>query len=393
MTGADEKQVDDSPSWLKLAALGDSTTALFCSFALLVMSVVIALAIDDTPEVDPAYQALGPPPKVDPPKIFQFQEGMPLVSDEMRAAFQKNGVIAIRGLLDDDLLKNLDKASADLVEEHQQKKPRGALSGGKVPRPKQFYMANHSLMLQEDPEVQSLDNNPFLKVSLQSRIPMVAADLLQMEDNETLRAMRDIFLAKDEDQFICGWHVDDTGFWPATAEAPGVNAWLALDDMPLERGGGFALAVGSHTAPWREEAYNVTGSTHTFPKEGFRSASDMIHNRMGNGTCNIKTAANHIYRRMEETKRIYEIQRGDVIFSERWLFHRTVAFEKQAIKNRRASGEQHLVSRRYSIRYGPGSSEIPRGWGTEVSVLWDEQNGKLRINQSQKAHRVFYITY
>lgn len=379
MTKEDEKQVNiDSPSWVKLAALGDSTTALFCSFALLVVSVVVSLAIDDAPEVDLEYQALGPLPKIDPPKIFQFQDGMPLVSDEIRKAFQTDGVIAIRGLLDDDLLKLLDKASANLVEEKRRKsyKPRGALSGGKVPRPKQFYLANHSLMLQQDPESQSLDNNPFLKVSLQSRIPMVAADLLQMEPKETLRVLRDIFLAKDEDQFICGWHVDDTGFWPATAEAPGVNAWLALDDMPLEQGGGFALAVGSHTAPWREEAYNVTGSTHTFPKEGFTSASDMIENRMGEGTCNVKTAANHIYRRMEETKRIYEVQRGDVIFSERWLFHRTVAFDKQVIKNRRASGKEHLVSRRYSIRYGPGSSKIPRGWGTEISVMWDQQNGK-----------------
>jgi hypothetical protein len=45
--------------------------------------------------------------------------------------------------------------------------------------------------------------------------------------------LRDIFLAKDSEQFVCGWHVDDTGFWPAVAEAPGVNAWIAVDDMPV----------------------------------------------------------------------------------------------------------------------------------------------------------------
>lgn len=172
-------------------------------------------------------------------------------------------------------------------------------------------------------------------------------------------------------------HVDDTGFWPATAEARGVNAWIALDDMPVEKGGGFALAVGSHTAHWREEAYNVTGTTHTFPEEGFRNATDMLDNRVGNGTCNIKNAANHIYRRMEETKRVYNIKKGDIIFHERWLFHRTIPFEREAVKNRIATGsEEELMYRRYSIRYGPGTSVIPKGWGTELSVLWNGENGK-----------------
>jgi hypothetical protein len=35
---------------------------------------------------------------------------------------------------------------------------------------------------------------------------------------------RDIFLAKDEEQDICGWHVDDITFWPCTADAQGINA-------------------------------------------------------------------------------------------------------------------------------------------------------------------------
>ena len=125
-----------------------------------------------------------------------------------------------------------------------------------------------------------------------------------------LRLYRDIFLAKDEEEFICGWHVDDFGFWPATASSPGINAWIALDDMPSAGGGGFALAVGSHEAPWREEAHHVTGATTTFPANGFQSAADMFANRTGSGTCNIKTAAPHLYRRMEATKRIYELKRG-----------------------------------------------------------------------------------
>jgi hypothetical protein len=37
--------------------------------------------------------------------------------------------------------------------------------------------------------------------------------------------------------------------------------------------------------------------------------------------------------------------------------------------------------RRYSIRYGPGSSIIPPGYGTELSVLWDNANGGKTANQ------------
>ena len=93
----------------------------------------------------------------------------------------------------------------------------------------------------------ALVNTAFHDVVLTSRLPSIAAKLLQLPtDNSTLRLMRDIFLVKDGDPYICGWHTDDTGFWPVTADAPGVNAWIALDDMPLATGGGFALVAGSH---------------------------------------------------------------------------------------------------------------------------------------------------
>jgi Phytanoyl-CoA dioxygenase (PhyH) len=184
-------------------------------------------------------------------------------------------------------------------------------------------------------------------------------------------------LAKDEEEFICGWHVDDFGFWPATATSPGINAWIALDDMPSVIGGGFALAVGSHNTSWRQEAHYVTGATTTYPPDGFQSAADMFANRPGSGTCNIQTAAPHLFKRMEETKRIYDLQRGDIIFHQRWLFHRTVAFERDYITNE----AQRLVFRRYSVRYAPGSAVIPPGWGSELSVLWDERNGNRTADE------------
>ena len=149
--------------------------------------------------------------------------------------------------------------------------------------------------------------------------------------------------------------------------------------MPRAGGGGFALAVGSHEAPWRDEAHYVTGATTTFPVNGFQSAADMFANRTGSGTCNIKTAAPHLYQRMEDTKRIYEMKRGDIIFHQRWLFHRTVAFDRDYVAQRR---DQNLLYRRYSVRFAPGSAIVPPGFGTELSVLYDKQNGNRTTDEA-----------
>mgnify|MGYP005847150377 CR=1 FL=1 len=138
------------------------------------------------------------------------------------------------------------------------------------------------------------------------------------------------------------------------------------------------MAVGSHEASWREEAHYVTGATTTFPPDGFQSAEDLFEKRPGKGTCNIETTAPHLHRRMEDTKRVYELQKGDVIFHQRWLFHRTVPFERDYVDKHKY---QDLLYRRYSVRFAPGSAIIPPGYGTELSVLWDERNGNRTADE------------
>ena len=385
---------DDSPKVLSyLAVFGSSSMSLVASFAMLVLSLSVSFLIDDASDprppdiqvsLDLEYKNLGPVPTIDPPRVFEVDTSAistpTLLSDDMREAFDKDGVIALRGLIDEDLLKLLDKDSNELIMAQETKnaqKPKGPLTNrNKGKKGTQFYTVQQGAIFLPQSSNSSSAYSGFSKVALMSSIPALAADLLQLNEqgNETLRVMRDIFLAKDEEEYICGWHVDDTGFWPATAEAPGINAWIALDDMPVERGGGFALAVGSHTAPWKEQAYHVIGSTHTFPREGFKSPTDMAENRAGNGTCNIETAAPHLHRRMEETTRIYDLKRGDVIFHTRWLFHRTVPFNRDVVKDRISNDDDPLLYRRYSVRYGPGYSMIPKGFGLEPSVIWDESN-------------------
>ena len=320
-------------SWLKritskLAIFGNNELGLMASFFLLVVALVISLLMDQPS--DP-YSKLGPAPKIDPPHIFVLdttndEQTSHAIWAEMQSAFEKDGVIAVRGLLSSDLMDRLDEASTELIMK-QNEKNNARWRGRRAQPSTQFHTVEVGTIFQPVAQPWSIEmykSQPFVDIALFSKLPFIAANLLNLDvaQNETLRLLRDIFLAKDDGEFICGWHVDDSGFWPATAEAPGVNAWVAFDDMKSEQGGGFALAVGSHKATWREEAYVVTGSTHTTPPEGYRDVADLFSNRTGSGTCNIKTAAPHLHRRMEETKRVYEIKRGDVIFHTRWLFHR-----------------------------------------------------------------------
>jgi len=355
------------------------------------------------------------------------------VTPTIRRAFKHEGVVAIRGLLTPDQIASLDVSADQLltVETERQGGPNKARSRNG----NQFYADKSGALFldpgrdghlcdgggegsilseqcdirtdaEECPATQNSDINDegavdenegaensntsmaaFRHVALMSAVPLVAAELMGLDSsrNDTLRVIKDIFLAKDEGEYVCGWHVDDHGFWPAQASSPGINAWITVDDLPPGPGGTFAVAVGSHSARWRMDAHRAIGSVMTYPQNGFKDAEDMVKSRPGEGTCNLKTAAPETNEKMEDSKRIYDLKKGDVIFHERWLFHRTVPFDREVVHNQKIrrwgykGGYEKeppppLMKRRYSIRYGPGSSIVIKGWGTEPSVLWNKNN-------------------
>lgn len=43
--------------------------------------------------------------------------------------------------------------------------------------------------------------------------------------------------------------------------------------------------------------------------------------------------------------------------------------------------KRDTVYARYSIRYAPGSAQIPKGYGTELSVLYDDKNGGRTLDE------------
>ena len=395
-----------------------------------------------------------------------------VLSNAMIEQYEEDGVIVIRNLIPTKLLDKLDEASAFLVKEHQESE-----SGKKKRSRDQFHMVkNGAIFLGVPPPTTSTPNNEsgcssnkeegvcisedttdktmnknftvdktmssFRHLALHSKIPGVAAALLRLDelrvggieylnlprqlpddpnppmhpevdDSINLRVCRDIFLTKDDSDYACGWHVDDSGFWPAVSSDVGVNAWIALDDMPYHWSrktlpadrqkqsnytpiATFALSLGSHRAPWRQEAYEVTGSPHTAPPEGFLSADDMIERRTGSGTCNIKTSAPHLYKELEENKIIYDLKRGDVIFHDRWLFHRTVTVSEYEHQLKSEFGqtfnleESDKIFRRYSIRYSPGSARVPPGYGVEPSVMYNAANANRTLDEISESDGPWY---
>lgn len=393
-----------------------------------------------------------------------------ILSEDMLSQYERDGVLVIRNLIPPKLLDRLDLASDLLIEE------QSSAERGKVKRKgKQFHLVKNGAIflgvppqhsaacdsvteqcaVDQSTEVQG-DNTTILSsfrdLAMYSKIPRVAASLLRLDelrvggaenlnpgskksrersrrrqnemeeedyvnDSVNLRICRDIFLTKDDDPYACGWHVDDTGFWPSVASDAGVNAWIALDDMPWpwstshidpvrpEKSDSnkinqhppvatFALSLGSHRASWRHDAYHITGSTHTQPPEGFQSAADLIERRTGSGTCNIQSSAPDLYKKMEERKIIYDVKRGDVIFHDRWVFHRTVTVDEY--NNMARGSEEELekskgrIFRRYSIRYSPGTARVPPGYGFELSALYNPVNANSTLDEIVAKDGPFY---
>ena len=368
----EEKEENENRFLNNVAVFGSSGWSLLSSFVFLLIAINLKLWVEsvDKPAMASETTVLTERHRdtlsthAIREVTFEMSPENPILSEEVLTAYRNEGVIAVRGLLSKGMLEALDPASQQLINEQEDKNTQRQ----RPRRQTQFHTVQLGPSFLSDDALAT----PFRNVALESILPSIAAQLLGLDESHSLRMLRDILLAKDNDPYVCGYHVDDTGFWPATADSPGVNAWIALDDMPTVHGGGFSLAVGSHTAEYSQKAHQVTGSTRTLPKDGFIDAADMFANRSGSGTCHLKTAAPEVNKDMENNMRVYEIKRGDVIFHDRWLFHRTVPFVDSNLER---------IWRRYSVRYAPGSAVIPRGYGTEPSVLWNEDNGGRTADQ------------
>lgn len=196
---------------------------------------------------------------------------------------------------------------------------------------------------------------------------------------------------------FCDYHVDDQGFWPeqyhseatemSGRDQHGINAWVALDDMPSRYEGSMAVAPGSHVAEWREEAYRFIGQRERVGEadEPETTRDDLVRAFAGAATgaayttCGIGRSNPELRERIDRTRVVFDLQRGDVVFATRLLFHRTLEVTPEGKEFYASIGKDSLM--RYSVRYVPGTARLPLGYHPfEWSVAHSESNGGLKLD-------------
>jgi hypothetical protein len=189
--------------------------------------------------------------------------------------------------------------------------------------------------------------------------------------------------------------VDDIGFWPASFQSEasqrsgknqdGVNVWVALDDMPAVYHGSMAVSPGSHRADWRYEAYQALGQNRS--GDGGQTKEEIVRSMQEKKTnhyltCDMHHTEPELYNHIEQTGQLLDIKRGDIIFSTRLLFHRTMAVTGDGQAYYESISKETL--NRYSIRYVPGSTRLPNGWNVEWSVMNNPDNTGRSLDEIVK---------
>jgi ectoine hydroxylase-related dioxygenase (phytanoyl-CoA dioxygenase family) len=197
-------------------------------------------------------------------------------------------------------------------------------------------------------EYDSINLNSFIKypilLEVANKIGLGAAQLtpLVSDFNDDLHIVKDALFSFDGGEngnnTGCNWHVDDAMFWPSDIKSlgPGINAWLAIDDID-ENGGGICIAPNSHNEKFVKLRHQLGISIRKFKK----------YQKIN--TCNIEKINPEYNKILNNICYAPILNSGDVIFSTRFLFHKTSTFinpnKKKNIK-------------RYTIRYMPSSSTM-----------------------------------
>lgn len=172
----------------------------------------------------------------------------------------------------------------------------------------------------------------FRELALSSPLSAAAAQLTPGDASSprALCMVKDAFFKLRGESAGCNFHVDDAFFWPCENQAPGpgVNVWVALDEVG-EDGGGLAVAPRSFTEDWLD------------CREAIKP-----------NTCEIHKIAPEKAARLEAVAVAPKFRPGDAIICTRYLFHRAEPFK---VGSEGAGGPG---IGRYSVRYMPGEAVL-----------------------------------
>ena len=291
------------------------------------------------------------------------------------ADFRKDGVIVVRGLLEGEALNEAVEA-ANKIQKSQSWSQRIFHKMFPLYRNLSFQTYRKHKALQ--------------KVAFDSTAPTIVAKLMGLDkQNEqgdsqnprSLRLLKDAVMGFSRGDKGCGWHVDDKHFWPCedthqdNSQGPtkgsnrkikssdrntaGINVWITLSPVTAEEGGGLAVAPGSH---------NLTGRGRV--GKLLRKARRTIASGGAQTTCALAMMDPTSHEYMERTKRVYDLQPGDAIIHDRYLFHKPDNFKSTNDEN-----QDTVTKQRISFRYMPSDATYFDN-GQSVDAALEHKNMK-----------------
>lgn len=272
---------------------------------------------------------------------IETSESSGILTEEQIQIFERDGVLLVRGLINGEELR----AAIEEV----------SLIGSKK---SPFFKSYKNI------EFQAWRNSKALKdVAIFSKVPRAAAQLINLKSSGKnskgpIRLLKDAVLCFSPDGAGCGWHVDDKFFWPCHNDFTGVNVWIALSPMSAERGGGLAVSPGSHKEKFAQNAIPII---------------------VAGGTCAMETLAPAVHKKLEDMKVVYDMEPGDAIIHDRWLFHRSDSFKKTEAED--------VVLNRYSIRY---MSEDARAYDNGFDPVFKDEKHKGKDGHPLKSFEGFF---
>lgn len=250
--------------------------------------------------------------------------------------YERNGYIIVKGLLQGKELKKAIQA----VNKIQRWQPIGQ-------RILYKFLPGY-----RNTSFQTWRNHKALEyIAFDSAASTISAKLMGLEvEARKLRLLKDAVLGYHAGDQGCGWHVDDKVFWPCEDRKfgerdAGINVWIALSPISAKEGGGLALAKGSHKVSFAKKAREIIA------ENGART------------TCSLGRLDPRLNTKMEKLKVLYDLEAGDAIFHNRYLFHRVQSFFDEE------SSRKKKTKQRISLRYVSADDTFYDYVGTEKRAV------------------------
>lgn len=163
----------------------------------------------------------------DPGVLAELDDDRPLLTEDSRHRFERDGFVHLRGVLSPDAVAAVAAVVGDVATRSAQRA---------VPMPTRGVYQQAFL---QEPNVwqRRPDIRPLV---FSARLGRLAADLLGVD---AVRLYHDQALVKEAGGGRTPWHCDQF-FWPVSTDRP-ITAWIPLQDTPAEMGP-LAFRVGSH---------------------------------------------------------------------------------------------------------------------------------------------------